>query len=440
MHTLVQDLRYALRQLRGNPGFTTVVVLAIALGIGANTAMFSVVSGFARPLPVREPAQIVVLAAEVKGDDTGLQYRLSYAAINDLRSQAEVLSDVFGYDSQMAGLSSGGKATTVMYSPVTGNYFSALGLRPAAGRLFTPGEGERAGSEVSVVLGYSFWQKRFAGNPSVIGSQVRLDGSPATVVGVAPEGFHGLYKGLDFDCYVTLNQESQVNAERAQGVFTDRLLRPLTAVARLKPRVSLAQAQSAVDVITRRLAQQYPATDRDYSILVMPERAARPIPVRAVANSLPLLGALFLALAGLVLLVACMNVANLMMARIALRRPEFAIRAALGSNRSRLIRQMVTESLLLAFVGGIAGMMLGAWASDAFNSSSWAQTNLPVVPDITFDWRVFVYAFGAILVTAISFWPLSRAAGWLMLPYLLWVAFASALNYSIWRLNGCAHP
>ena len=168
MRTLLQDLQYAFRQLRQNPGFAVLVVLTIALGIGANTAIFGCINGFLRPLPARSPEQLVVLAAQTKGDETGLNYRLSFSVMTDLRREASRFSDVFGFNSLLGGLNADGRIAAFLFQAVSGNTFSVLGLRPAAGRLFLPGEGEATGAATNVVLGYSFWQKRFAGDPRVI--------------------------------------------------------------------------------------------------------------------------------------------------------------------------------------------------------------------------------------------------------------------------------
>src|ERR1041385_9057178 len=165
MTPLLQDLRYAIRQLRQNPGITVLIVVTVALGIGANTAVFSMVNGFLRPLPVRAPEQIVVLAAETRGDDTGFEYRFSYPALEDFRRHADRFSDIFAFNAMLGGLGADGKTAQILYSAVTGNFFSALGVKPAAGRLFFPGEGEKPGTELVVVLGYTYWQKRFGGSP-----------------------------------------------------------------------------------------------------------------------------------------------------------------------------------------------------------------------------------------------------------------------------------
>lgn len=205
MQTLLQDLRYASRQLWNNWGFTLLVVLTVALGIGANTAVFSMVNGFSRPLPVHDPDQIVVVAAETKGDDTSLRYRLSFLQIEDLRRQATEFRDVFGGDLSQGGLSLSGRAYPFVYSFVTGNFFSGLGVVPALGRLFQPGEGENPGAEPTLVLGYNFWQKHLGGRSDIVGQEIRLDGAAVRVIGVAPPEFHGVYEGLDPEGYVSLS-------------------------------------------------------------------------------------------------------------------------------------------------------------------------------------------------------------------------------------------
>jgi predicted permease len=409
MQILWQDLRGASRQLRISWEFTLLVALTIALGIGANTAIFSMVNGFTRPLAVKHPDQIVVLAGQVKGDEAGFsRYRLSFAQIQDLRRQATEFSDVFGVGLDEGGISIGGHAYPFVYDFVTGNYFSALGVAPARGRFFQPGEGETPDGEFSIVLGYAFWQKRLGGRPDIVGQQIRLDGQSARVIGVAAPKFHGTYEGLDPEGYVPLTAVSGA----VPGLFTERDRATLTTFVRLKPGVRVRQAQSSMDVLSARFQRQYPATDKGIGIRVIPEQMARPVPLSAVADRTPLVRIFVLLLAAVVLALACMNVANLLLVRATGRQREFAIRAALGSGRARLLRQALTESLLLALLGAVAGVVLGKWGSDAFAASIDLATDVPTLLDFSFDWRVFMYALGAAILTGIliGIWPALRAS------------------------------
>jgi predicted permease len=408
MRTLIRDIRYAVRRLIKSPAFTLAAVLTLGLGVGANTAIFSVVNGWLRPLPVRDPEQLIVFAAQQKGDSLGVYY-FSYPDLVDFRKQQQAFSGLFGYQIGLGGFSADGDAKTdpFIFSYVTGNYFSALGIKAAAGRLFLPEEGERPGAAPVVVLGYSYWQKRFNGDPDVVGKQVRVDGKPAVILGVAPKGFRGTYSNLDLSGYLPLSMMSP--QQDSSSLWTDRKQRTLTVLGRLDPGTRLEQAQSVANVVAQRLAEQYPDTDQGVTVSLVPERLARPVP--RMASAIPFIMGLFLALAGFVLLLACMNVANLLLVRATKRQGEMAIRSALGATRKQLISQLLTESVVLTFLGGLAGIAIGIWAS-GFISSIRLGTNLPVLLDFSFDWRVFVYALAATVVTGIvvGVWPALRAS------------------------------
>ena len=336
------------------------MVVTLALGIGANTAIFGIVNGLLlRALPVRAPEQIMVLAAEQKG--AAMQaYTVSYLDLLDYRKQVSAFSDLLAYRIDLVGLSADGRADEIVASCVTGNYFSALGLQPAIGRLFLAGEGEKPGEAGMMVLGYSYWQKRFGGDNGVVGRQVLVDGKPVTIVGVGPKGFGGVHPVLEMDVYLTLNRAFGFGpAPNGFGFY--RGVRLLEAMGRLNPGVSMAQAQSSFDVVTARLAEEYPGDDKGITVHVVPEKRARPLPM--MANIIPLIAGSFLALAGLVLLLACMNVANILLVRATARQGEMGIRAALGAGRGRLVAQVLTESALLALMGGAAGVVLGLWAN-----------------------------------------------------------------------------
>lgn len=405
MATLWQDTRYAFRMLAKSPMLTAIVILTLALGIGANTAIFGVVNGILlRPLPVKSPEQIMVLAGKLQGDTLGI-FTLSYRQLVDYRKQADAFSDLFASQIDLGGLSYGGKATQFVECRVTGNYFSALALQPAVGRLFLPTEGEEGGNDPYIVLGYSYWQKRFGGDPSIVGKQALIDGQQATIIGVAPKGFRGAQFAIDFDGYVPLNM---MPAEDAATFWSDRTARGLIVMGRLKPGVSLRRAQSSANVVAERLADQYPATDKGVTFRVIPESFARPQPF--ANNIVPFIAGIFLVLAGLVLLLACVNVANILLVRATMRQREMAIRAAIGASRARLIRQLLTESVVLALFGGVGGLLLGQWASGAI-ASLLPASRFPVQLDFGFDWRVFAYAMSAALLTGtlMGVWPALRA-------------------------------
>ena len=411
-HDLWLDVMFGIRMLRKSPAATIVAIASLAIGIGANTGIFSILNGFWGPLPVSEPDRIVVLAADTTGDETGLRYRFSYAALEDFRRQATPFRDVFGWEIGIRGLSTGTRSVQFFYSFVTGNYFSALGVQPAIGRLFRPGEGESATAPLSVVLGYSFWRKQFGGDPTVIGRQVRIDGRMATVIGVTPKQFHGLYSVADMDGYLPLSIMATGDAQRDRELFSNRDRRSLVVVGRLKRNAGVEQAQTFMNVLARRFEQQYPDTDRGVGIRVVPESLARPVPLRFLVNVVPLIRLSLLLLAILVLILACMNVANILLVRATARQREMAIRAALGSGRARLIRQMLAESTLLALLGAAAGTVLGQWTSQIFAGSIHLPTDLPYILDFAFDWHVFFYSLAAAVFASlfIGIWPALRAS------------------------------
>lgn len=410
MGTFWQDIRYALRMLGKSPGLAAIVVITLALGIGANAAMFSIVNGFLRPLPVPAPEQLVVLSCQQHGASM-FATRFSYADLVDFRKQADVFSGLIAYDIGLEGLSADGKADQFVVSYVTGNYFSALGVKPALGRLFLPKEGELGDNSPFAVLSHDYWQKRFGGDPSVIGKQVLINGKAVTIIGVAEKKFHGAYSMVAMDGYLPLSVGASLGELPHRGSqMTDRSSRILRVIGRLKPGVSVAQAEGAVNVVAARLAEQYPQSNRGISVHIAPERLARPEPL--MNNLVPAVAGLFLFLAGLVLLLACMNVANLLLVRATVRRREMGIRAALGADRGRLARQVMTETFVLAVLGGVAGLLLGVWASPGRVESQRLGAGVPILLDFGFDWKVFAYAFAAVIFTGIvvGVWPALRAA------------------------------
>ncbi len=396
MEAAWKELRYGVRMLARNPAFTAVTVFTLALGIGANTAVFSIVNSLLlKPLPVKNPQQITVLTYSQKHGP--LNDNFSIADFRDLRSQTSaVFSDLLGYQIGLDGLSFEGKADRIVTNYVSGNFFSALGLQPAAGRLIHRGEGEVRGMDPVLVLSYAYWQARFANDRSVIGRKILVNGRPLTIVGVAPRGFHGLYQIVETQAYLPLGMAGIENYP--SDLMENRGIRNVFAVGRLRPGVDIAQAQALLNIVGKRLAQGHPETEKDLSFQLFPELRARPS--ADPSNTTLIIAALFLALSALVLLLACVNVANILPVRATVRQREMAIRVALGAAPRNLIRQMLTESALLGICGGIAGVLLGYWASRSLSSLHLA-TDLPLRLDFGFDWRVFSYAFGAALLTGV---------------------------------------
>ncbi len=397
LETFLQDLRFAARMLRKNSGVTTIVVLTLALGVGANTAIFGLVNGILlQRLPVPAANQIVALVIQSSGSGLGA-LGFSYPQFVEFREQAASVCEVFGSATAWRlNFTAEGHSDTLTIGGVSSNYFSSLGVKPALGRLVLPGEGEHPGEPTILVLSYSFWQRRFGGDPQVIGKQARVGGKPATIVGVMEKEFRGQFSVFEMDAYAPLS--TLFDQSSATNFWNSRDMHLMLVLGRMKPGVTIAQAQSRFEVISRRLAAQYPVTDKDLSVRVMDERLSRPIPY--ANNAFIVFSGLFLILGALVLLLACTNIANILMARASVRQREMAIRAALGGARYRLVRQMLTETMLTALLGGIAGVSLGAGLSRL--ASSTHLSNLPIRLGFGFDWRVFAYALAAVVLTAMS--------------------------------------
>jgi predicted permease len=402
--TLWHDVLFATRLLRKSPIFTAAVVLTLALGVGVNTAVFSVVNAIIlRPLPVRDGDRLVVIASQTTSNRT--LRGMSFSDLQDYRAAThDVFEDIAGYSVGFLGLApQGGRPERVLVSWITGNYFRLLDVRPILGRVIQPDEGGRGRADAVVVLGYSTWQRRFGGDRSVVGEIVRVNGQPCTIVGVMPPDFVGTFAFSESELYLPLNWSGA-------GDFDDRQARGLHALARLRPEATIERAQTAMSVVAERLARQYPDSNANVSVRVLPERFARPEEDQYRSNVLG--AAIMLALVVLVMIVAAVNVANLLLARATGRRQELAIRAALGAGRGRLVRQMVTESLMLAAIGGAAGVLLGTWAARVLAAMR-LPGDLPVRFDFDLDGRVLAYAVTVALVTGllVGLVPAVRVSG-----------------------------
>ena len=380
MHTLWQDLRYALRLLRKSPGFTAVAVLTLALGIGANTAIFSVVQGVVlAPLPYRQPDRLVVVS------QTNLFPRvaISYPNFLDWQRNARSFEQMAASARQGYDLINPGTSEHVDGEEISAGFFSTLGVKLLLGREFSPDEDRHGGAPV-VIISDRLWRERFGGNPEALGKSAILSGVDYTIVGVLPPEFRFW---AESDIYTPLGQGNPTVLSARAGHW-------LTCIARLKTGISVSQAQADMSTIQNDLDQLYPEADRDLGTDVMPLK--QDIVGNAGASLLLLLGAV-----GLVLLIACANVANLLLARSSARKREFAVRAALGANRARVVRQLLTESVLLALAGGGLGLAIATWGVSPVLAA--VPGSLPRTQNVAVNVSVLLFAFAVSMAVGILF-------------------------------------
>ena len=394
MSGFLHDARLALRPLVRRPGFAVAVVLTLALGLGVNAAFFSVIdAALLRPLPVRDPDRLVnVYTSRAHGAGFG---PMSYADYRDLAASAPVFDGVVGYGGFMGTITGAGRAEPVFGELVTGNFFDVLGVAPAAGRTFRPDEDRAPGAAPVAVLGYGFWQRRFGGDPAAVGRTLTLNGRPYTIVGVAPPWFTGmLVRGFAADLWVPAMMMGPIRDSRPD----ERNERWLFVKARLADGVSVERAAAAAAAVGRALERDHPATNEGRLFRVVPSGSVLFMPdadriIEPVALTL-------LAAAGLVLLVACVNLTGLLLAHVSSRRREIAVRLALGAGRARIVRQLLVEHAALAALGGALALLLSAWAA------SWLVGFKPPLPvplsfDVRIDGRVVAYTAGLAALAAL---------------------------------------
>lgn len=381
METISQDVRYGVRMMLKKPGFTAIAVITLALGIGANTAVFSVVNGvLLRPLPYKNVETILTVWQQ--NSKTGeKEDGASPANVLDWGERNEVFERLAAAEPYSHRLSGSGDPESFRSWLVSDGFFEILGVGALQGRTFLPDE-YKDGNERVVVIGERFWRGRFGGDPGIIGQSLQLNGQPHTVVGVMPSAFEFPSGRVMWAPRIVRDRDKQ---DRGSGY--------IKVIARVKPGVTREQAQQGMESLQSRLAEEYPE-DKERGVVVVP------LAEQMVAQARPAL-LLLLGAAGLVLLIACANVANLLLARGAWRQKEFAIRAALGAARSRLIRQLITESVLLGFLGGAGGILTAWWCIDLV--LAFIPASLPRNTEISFDERVLMFSLAVSLLTAFIF-------------------------------------
>jgi putative ABC transport system permease protein len=410
MSSLWQDLRFGLRLLRKAPGFTTVAVASLALGIGANTAIFQLINAVRlRSLPVANPQELaevkIANSDDFSGDFSGSHPSMTNPQWEWIRAHQESFSGMFAWSEQGINLARSGEMRMARGLMVSGDFFNVLGVKPVLGRVFTATDDRRGCGAPGVVISYPFWQREYGGALSAIGGKLALNGHPFEIIGVTDPGFTGLEVGQSFDLAAPICSEAVIRGEHSRLDVRDGWW--LTIMGRLKPGVSLEQATAQLAAVSPALLQEtlppnYSSEEREGYLNFKLGAFAAGAGVSNLRERYQDSLSLLLAIAGLVLLIACANLANLMLARASAREREIAVRLALGASRGRLIRQLLAESLLLAVIGAAIGAFLAQGLS-RFLISSISQEGNPLFLDLSLDWRLLGFMGGLAVLTSLLF-------------------------------------